>query len=311
MSNAAENAVKKVIIASAPERENELLQMWDEHQPQINQIDDKTGFTFEAGSFCLVLFNHKTMCQIWLFGFAAQYSLNLYLPYLLLSQFTGMLFSPSDISTQEEALEINEKIFKLFASIKELKDVEKIEDIEWPDDVPRPEGGKPKDVNGSMVFDLLCIASAYCFLHELKHVQFSNMGQKNDPIQEEHECDKYARDFLLDKIEDYSRSTGFDLGLLKNKRGMAMALATILLFIITPENLWRGSSSHPSIVSRIKELVNSLSISDNDYFWSYLSCLLLSKINNNRISINSSIVKTQREYCFILLNAMDSHIIKS
>jgi hypothetical protein len=310
MSN-AEDAVKTVIIASAPEREAELSGMWDEHHPQVNQVDDRQGFTLEAGSFGLVLFNHKTMCQIWLLGFAAQHSFNFYFPYLLLSQITGISFSPHDISSEEKALEINRKISDLFVSIHSLKDVERIEDFCWPIDVPRPDEGKPKDINGSMVFDLLCMASAYCFLHELKHVQFSNTNERTDPLQEEHECDKYAREFLLDKIEDYSKDTGYDLSLLRNKRGMAIALASVLLLTITPKDKWSGSSSHPSIVSRVQELVNSIRVSDNDLFWPYLSCLLLSEINDKGISVNSAIVKTQREYCFILLGAVDSHLRSS
>ncbi len=89
---------------------------------------------------------------------------------------------------------------------------------------------------------------------------------------------------------------------------MAIALASILLLVITPENHWQGSTSHPSVVSRIQELVNAVGVSDNDYFWSYLACLLLSVIYGKNISINSAIVKTQREYCLILLSAIDSHL---
>ena len=308
MSDAAENAVKTVILASAPEREHELLQMWEEHKPQVNQVDDKRGFKLEAGSFGLVLFDHKTMCQIWLLGFSAQHSFNLYIPYLLLSQVTGIPFSPKDLSSKKEAQEINSEISALHSSISALKDAERIEDFNWPTNVPKPEEGKPKDVNGSMVFDLLCVASAYCFLHELKHVQFSNSEKNIDIIQEEYECDKYARDFLLERVEDYSKSTGYNLSFLRNKRGMAIALASVLLLTITPENRWSGSSTHPSIVSRIQGLVNTIHVSDDDYFWSYLSCLLLSEVNNKGIHINSAIVRTQSEYCFTLLRAIDSHL---
>jgi hypothetical protein len=308
MNNLAENAVKIVICASAPEREAELSQMWDEHQPNVNQVDDKNGFTLEAGSFGLVLFDHKTMCQIWLLGFAAQHSFNLYLPYLILSQATGLSFSPADTATEQEAIDIQNEISALYVAIINLKEAENIDSVTWPSSISRPDDGKPSDVNGSMVFDLLCMASAYCFLHELRHVQLRNLGNNLDPIQEEHECDKYARDFLLEKIEDYAQQSGYDLTLLKNKRGMAIALASILLLVVTPESHWEGSTTHPSVVSRIQELVNAIGVSDNDYFWSYLACLLLSVISSKGISIDSVIVKTQREYCLILLGAINSHL---
>lgn len=307
MNNVAENAVKIVICGSAPEREAELHQMWEEHQPAVNQTDDKNGFTLEAGSFGLVLFDHKTMCQIWLLGFAAQHSFNLYIPYLILSQVTGLSFSPADTVTEQESIDIHKEISNLYKAIKDLNEANSVDGITWPPGIPKPDDGKPSDVNGSMAFDLLCMASAYCFLHELRHVQLRNLGSELNPIQEEHECDKYARDFLLEKIEEYARQSGYDLTLLKNKRGMAIALASILLLVVTPESHWQGSASHPSVVSRIQELVNATGVSDNDYFWSYLACLLLSVISCKIISIDPAIVKTQREYCLILLGAIDSH----
>jgi hypothetical protein len=116
MNDLAENAVKIVICASAPEREAELSRMWDEHQPNVNQVDDRNGFTLEAGSFGLVLFDHKTMCQIWLLGFAAQHSFNLYLPYLILSQATGLPFSPADTATEQEAIDIHNEISALYGA---------------------------------------------------------------------------------------------------------------------------------------------------------------------------------------------------
>ncbi len=309
MNNFAENAVKIVICASAPERKAELSQMWEEHQPNVNQTVDKKGFTLEAGSFGLMLFDHKTMCQLWLLGFAAQHSFNLYLPYLIKSQATGLSFSPTDTATEQEAIDIHNKISGLYGAINELKEADNIADFTWPSSIPKPDDGKPSDVNGGMVFDLLCMASAYCFLHELRHLQLRNFGNNLDPIQEEHECDKYAREFLLEKIEDYAQQSGYDLTLLKNKRGMAIALASILLLVVTPKSYWKGSTSHPSVVSRIQELVNATGVSDNDYFWSYLACLLLSVISSKGISIDSVIVITQREYCLILLCAINSNLI--
>lgn len=308
MHNVAETAVKKVICASAPEREAELSQMWEEHQPNVNQTDDRKGFTLEAGSFGLVLFDHKTMCQVWLLGFAAQHSFNLFLPYLILSQTTGLSFSPTDIAIEQKTTRIRNQISDMYRVIDELKDAESVADIAWPSGIPNPDNGKPSDLHGSMAFDLLCMASAYCFLHELRHVQFRNLGSNFDLIEEEHECDKYARGFLLEKIEVYAQQSGYDLTLLKNKRGMAIALASILLLVVTPDIHWQGSTSHPPVVSRIQELVNAIGVSNNDYFWSYLACLLLSVISEKEIFVDSVIVKTQREYCLILLGAINSHL---
>lgn len=266
MDNAAEHAVRNAILGSAPERAHELENLWSEHKPQINQIEDKLGFSLEAGSFGLVLFNHKTMCKLWLLGFAAQKSFNLYFPYLLLSQATGIPFSPYELTKKDSCSQENKEIIGLLDSITNLKSLESIDDFNWPMSIPDPESGKPNDLNGSMAFDLLCIAAAYCFLHELRHVQFRNLGSSLSEHEEEYECDKYARNFLLEKIEEYVKYSGYDLSLIKSKRGMAIAIASVMLLVITPETHWGGTESHPSVVSRIQELVNYIGVSDNDYF---------------------------------------------
>ncbi|PTQ89471.1 phage exclusion protein Lit family protein [Agitococcus lubricus] len=308
MTNISEAAVKNAILGSAPERKEELEKLWLEHMPQVNQIEDRLGFSLEAGSFGLILFNHKTMCKIWLLGFAAQKSFNLYYPYLFLSQATGTPFAPLEITQEDASSKLKESIISLLESVSYLKSIESIEQFSWPQAVPKPDSGKPKDINGSMAFDILCITAAYCFLHELKHVQFRNSNTILDYHQEEYECDKYARDFLLEKIEVYSRTSGYDLALLKSKRGMAIALASVMLLVITPEDNWKGSTTHPPVLTRIQELVDNINVSDNDYFWQYLSCLLLSVIEHKKIAVTPSVVKTQQGYCQMLLAAIDSHL---
>lgn len=311
MNNAAEDAVKAVICASAPEREADLSRMWDEHQPNVNHVDDRRGFTLKAGSFGLVLFNYKSMCQIWLLGFAAQYSFDLFLPYLFISQVNGSSFLPSDAIAEPEEKDIFAEISIIFQAIDELRESDDIDNITWPLNMPRPVNGKPGNEKGGMTFDLLCIASAYCFLHELRHVQLRNQGTNLDSIQEEHACDDYARVFLLDEIEHYAQQTGYNLAKLKSKRTMGIALASIFLLVVTPESCWHGSRTHPSVVSRIRSLTDAVGVSNNDYFWSYLACLLLSVFCVRRMSIDSAIVGTQREYCYFLLSKIDSRLTSS
>ncbi|MBE7527716.1 MAG: hypothetical protein HS120_09530 [Burkholderiales bacterium] len=303
-----DNAIKNVISASAPERSGEILQMWEKYNPQPNLVGDRSGFTLEAGSFGLLVFNHKTMCKIWLLGFAAQHSFNLYQPHLFLAQIIKYPFSLEHLADDVDANQINGKITAIYNLINELVATDSIENINWPAGVPKPDDGKPSDVFGSVVFDLLCMASAYCFLHELRHIQYRESGETLSPVEEEFACDKYARDFLLEKIDVYAKSSGYDLALLKNKRGMAIALASILLLVITPESHWSGSSSHPSVVERILELAKNISIGDNDYLWFYLSSLLLSEIKIKEIQVNPVAITTQRDYCFVLLRAIQAHL---
>jgi len=66
-----QSAVERLILASAPEKEPDLKRLWDLYAPQFSLIEDKPGFSLEAGPFGLVLFTNRTMLQIWLLGFAA------------------------------------------------------------------------------------------------------------------------------------------------------------------------------------------------------------------------------------------------
>ncbi|MEZ7207156.1 phage exclusion protein Lit family protein [Pseudoalteromonas sp. DY56-GL79] len=308
MEASESQAVKAAIVGSAPERREELEKLWEEHSPQVNQASDKEGFTLEAGSFGLILFDYKTMCNLWLFGFSTQEAFNLFLPYLYLSQITKIPFNPhiltEDDSKSSHALRIDE----IIRAIRALKEAGSIENINWPSSVPKPDSGKPSDLNGSMAFDLLCMVAAYCFLHEFRHVQIRNEGKVLDIHEEEFECDSYARDFLLGKIDEYSNTTGYDKDLLINKRSMAMALASVLLYVVTPEAYWNGSLTHPAISERIKNISSALEVKDDDYFWTYLSCALISVVRIDGIKIQNMVIVDQKSYALFLIQSIEKHL---
>ena len=51
-----ESAVKRLVLAAAPERESEFENLWSEFTPQIEFIQDKEGFSLEAGAFDIIIF---------------------------------------------------------------------------------------------------------------------------------------------------------------------------------------------------------------------------------------------------------------
>lgn len=304
----AEESVRRAIYASAPEKKAEFDDLWHRYNPVVDMAEDKIGFTLEAGAFGLVVFEHKTMCQIWLLGFAAQASLSIYSPYLLLSEGAQLPFSADVVSEEKDIAPLSDFVKQIFSKIEELRGLNYKSDFIWPDGIPAPEEGKPKDINDSMAFDLLCIAAAYCFLHEINHVFLSKTNQGMSKQQEEHACDCFAREFLLGSINEYSASSGYDLDFLKSKRSMAIALASVLLFVITPEERWAVSEYHPPIVDRIRALANYSDLPKNDRCWVYLSCLLLSIMTYRGINAGQSHVNSQKEYCLYLLASVESHL---
>jgi len=111
-----EDAVKRLIVASAPERKKEFESLWSEFFPQIEFIEDREGFSLEAGAFSLILFNHKSMSQIWLLGFAAQYALHAYSPYLVLSQLLKLPITSDDFKEHQESKQLVDAARNLLVS---------------------------------------------------------------------------------------------------------------------------------------------------------------------------------------------------
>ena len=300
----SEEAVQRVILASAPEREGELRAIWAEHCPHIQLTEDKVGFSL-GESFGSVLFDHKTMCQIWLLGFAAQKAFNAYSGFLVSSQLFGLPFSPAMISAHPHYAGLANECQGILEKIDELSEMERLEHSEWPANVPAPMG-KPSDLNGCMAFDLICMAGAYCFLHEIKHVMLRTSDEQLTQHEEEIRCDGFARDFLLSQIDQYARTSGYPLDVLKAKRSMGIALASVLLLVITPRALWSGSAIHPPVASRIVELTNRLEIQASYHFWIYLSCLLLAQIKKDGLVFFNQIITNPREYCLSLLTCIEN-----
>lgn len=304
----SEDAVKRLILASAPERHDEFEGLWKKYSPQIEFTEDKHGFSLEAGAFGLILFNHKSMSQIWLLGFVAQKALHAYSPFLFLSQLTKLPIASDDFINGTNSKQLVNDVQQILNSALELNKLPSIEQFHWPNIVPEPSKGKPSDIDGSMVFDLLCMGGAYCFLHEIKHVMFKEEVVEIDSHEEEMKCDAFARDFLLAKIDMYSNESGYNINLLKTKRAMSLALASLLLLVLTPNKQWFGTESHPSIIERIVALTDYLELPENDYFWVYFSCIILSIMEKYGIQFNFPHINSQKEFCMFLLKKINDRI---
>lgn len=301
-----DDAIKQLILASAPEREKDFIKFWNTYNPRIVFTGDKRGFTLEAGAYGSVLFDHKTMCHLWLIGFSAQYALAAYSYFLSTSQLAQIPFSPILPSLKIGFDVVAQTSRNIIEEVQQLTDIDNIDLFNWPDAVPEPDLGKPEDVNGSMVFDLLCMAAGYVFLHELCHVKNNISGKIIDPIEEEYQCDKFALEFLLSQIEIFASKTGWDKTLLYTKRAMGYAILTSLYLVMTPIKKWvTPSTNHPPVIERIKLFVKYIDGKVGEQFWTYYSCILLAIISKTNINIDDKVIKDQREYCLSLIDNIE------
>ncbi len=291
----SEDEIKLLLGGVIPERNNEMNTYLKEYAPYITRCDDRPGFTIEAGAFGILKFTQRTMHQMWILGFAANQALHSYSTMIaILRMHVGELDTKELEQIPDQSIEEG-KYENLINSVYELGKVNDTSEFLWPNDVPNPENRKPKDVEGAATFDLICMSGAYVFLHEMKHIAFSqDNNAPSNPHKEEFECDSYAKSMMLDKLEVYSKESGYNLSRLYTKRTMSISLALFYMLVITPVEAWGGTESHPSIKGRIESLIKDLPMPDDDILWLYMSSLFLSHLrllNKNHLKLKFSSLK--------------------
>jgi hypothetical protein len=166
----------------------------------------------------------------------------------------------------------------IFAAVAELRHSDNLASLTWPADVPPP-GTESFSVPDKAAFDLICIATAYAFLHELKHVAFAKDGDApTDPVAEEIACDGFAREFLLSGVPAFAAQIGKPVDEVLAKRIAAIALAAFVVFEETPPEAWGGSDSHPSVAERLKDVFATVAIPPTAYPWNIGAALVLAKL---------------------------------
>jgi hypothetical protein len=294
-------AIRNVIVASVPERTEELSAMWDAYSPVFRLTEDRPGFRMQASPYG-ILFTTRTMHVIWLLGFAAWKAVYSYGAVFLVSRVDGEFDASKwiDLPDQRAA---DASFDEIMDGIKRLLAVEQLDDYVEPLGVPEAHLGKPKDDEGSVVFDLNCMAAAYVFLHEIRHIQLKkDKPDFCDTINEELECDRFAQATLTGRLEEFVRQSDQPLGLVRTKRAMSIALASFLLLVVTPESAWGTSRSHPSVSKRMFQLAQDLSLPDNDTFWNYLSCLILSQLRYRQAMPAPISISSERDLCLKLID---------
>jgi hypothetical protein len=273
----AKHEIKSLLGGAIPERKVEMEEYIDKYPCNFFRCDDRSRFVIEAGSFGILKFTQRTMHIMWLLGFAYK------------------------------SLEEN-KYKELIEAVYELANMSDPTTFSWPNTVPNPKDRRPTDIEGGAVFDLICMAGAYVFLHEIRHIMFcEDKNAPDDPRKEELECDLFARSMMLDKLDIYSKQSGCDSTILKSKRAMGISLALFFMLVVTPPEYWSGTESHPSIAIRIESMIGDLQIPDNDIFWQYAVPLFLSHLkylnkNTPRIELDSY----NRESAMTLVKAIEN-----
>ncbi|MGE8228637.1 phage exclusion protein Lit family protein [Stenotrophomonas hibiscicola] len=247
---ALQQVIRSTIQAIAPERAEELDSYWAHYDPEIQMASDGAGgegVVMQAGLYRFIQFNHRTMRLFWLSSFLLWEGYEATYRYAE----TGL----TDTTRFEE-------LYDCFQATLHAADVDA---VAWPAGIPSP-GELVEHVEGEpgrVAGELAIFSVVWAFLHEVRHLMHQQDGTSaaaDDPSaarQEELSCDRFATDFLLTGLPNYSAQTGQPLDLVQMKRQTSIygALFAMALF---GQSAWAESDSHPSLQKRIDETVATM-----------------------------------------------------
>lgn len=277
--------VEALFMGTIPERGEEVAEIMK--QVQFERADDRPALHFEANAFFgrgLVIFTDRSMQQMWLIA---------YLSWKTLSEQSGFVIvllaesKPYDSALNDKHDQYVSYVDRLGEALTDLRTADANQTLPWPEDVPRldPELSELDGDEDHVTYHLGLFASTFVFLHEVSHTQRRMNGEEYGGIPEELNCDAYAINLLLDQCKVYADQNNDDPALVYRKRAMGVLLGLATIFESTELGVWYPSDSHPSIYERISQLYDIVVqhiTDDDDDFWLFGSCVLLSKARRDK-----------------------------
>ena len=305
----AESIVRKLFDGVVPERASEIDEITKRYDPQFRLIADREGFNLDAGGFSAIQYTSRSIRQMWLFGYAGMQALHCYSSLIVLLKSLDKSLDINEVDKIPGQAAEDEKFKIIVDAAKVLNSVFHEDDFTWPSDIPEPENGRPEDAERAAVFDLTCMATAYVFLHELKHVIFSSEGDApQDPKDEEYRCDEFAKQMMVSEIRQYAESSGYPEDKVRTKRMMGVALASAFILFATGKERFASSDSHPPVHGRWLEAVKDVTLPEDDWFWLYFSSLSLALLKYYSINIPTRVLKSYKSLCLDLIVDLENGI---
>lgn len=246
-----QDAIRHLFEGVAPERGEELRELWNNYNPRFNLLTDVEPeglFIFDAGAYRDVRFNHRAVRAFWLASFIAWEGYR--------AIFEGIEANTTDLSHFREMTES-------FANMLKETDPEA---VALPKGVPEP-GVYPDSEDFPQMraaSELATIATGWALLHEihhLKHQQDGTGATVDDPPDkwrsEEFSCDSFATTFLLDRVDEFASSENVSAEKVNQKRELGIYFALFALSLIGVGS-WAETDSHPAIGARISAIMKQM-----------------------------------------------------
>lgn len=239
-------AAKALFVGLAPEKSDELQQLWDDYQLQFCLFADGGGLLLEGGAYRYVHFNHRALRVIWVSAFAAWEA------YVCAQSAFG-----------DEEIRSSDRLRELLALALEIRDAKDPEVVPLRG-LPEP-GALPADPQQRAPSELAMFATGWAMMHEvrhLKHQQDFTATVDGDPPEmaraEELSCDRYAAEYLISNVAEYARAHAADGSKIRMKRALGVYFGAIAL-IVLGHPTWSETPSHPAISDRLRALRSILS----------------------------------------------------
>ena len=280
--------IVQLIAESAPERETELCDFLRANPVRFLEVEDRAGIVMHA-TWEHVKYARKDLQVVWLVGFSLWKAIHLFAPAVLGPTLLGR--SSGSVIDMDENLPRFERDYReRLASIARVVEDRTLSHALWPPDIPEP--GAPRDGLSNdqhkLVYDIVIMATAVLFLHELRHTEFDR-DHHNDiprPIRREEEslCDAHARDWFISKHDQYAVEHGHDPQKVCSKRAMALLIVCEFLRFAKDHTGIKGADLYPPLADRIGVLSGSLPLPDTDHYWLFSSCVLFAEARRRHVS---------------------------
>ena len=287
MSDNTPNIVQ-IISMSAPERETELHDFLCANPVRFLEVEDRPGIVMNA-TWEHVKYARKDLQVVWLVGFSLWKAIQLFAPAVLGPTLLGR--SSASVVDMDENLPRFERDYReRLASIARVVEDKTPSHAVWPPDIPEPVASRDDLSNDQhkLVYDIVIMATAVLFLHELRHAKFDRDDHNgiSRPLRREEEslCDAHARDWFISKHDQYAVEHGHDPQKVCSKRAMALLIVCEFLRFAKDHTGLRGADLYPPLADRIAVLSGSLSLPDTDHYWLFSSCVLFAEARRRHVS---------------------------
>lgn len=267
-------AIDYLLSGVIPERLSEVKEAWGDAADRVRLVDSP-GFLLQQ-LYGTAQISEIALRQIWLVGYAAQAAIDSYSTAIYFFQICGQPFDFLELKKIDGQAALDATFDSRMDAVKTLESALTLDDFEWPEGVPYPkEGITFRNIEDKAAYDLICMAGAYVFLHEIRHAQLEQCADRpTNVLDEEVECDRYALDMMIGRVSEYSLSTGYPAEMVLAKRLFGAFFAKLVILTLTPKKGWAIDSDHPAVAKRIRNILDAADGRIPDLFWSAIAAML-------------------------------------